>query len=241
MTAEADRLRREMAETVAAHRRGDLHERTYAKRIVEQSVDLCRAEAQARLRAGEGIRAEHHAVKAHLQLHQSVLRETTQEAVSLFLTDRRLIRFTSLLEPHRPFSCDDRDGTLVNDLEFCDISKIETRREFRFGEMAAGAVIALLAFAFRDWLQVTGTLMIALGVLGILHGLLLPTRWVEVHGREPGAAATIAVLALRKKSARKLLRLLRETATTGAFALGQGDAHRVPDHALPRDGGARPP
>jgi hypothetical protein len=49
-----------------------------------------------------------------------------------------------------------------------------------------------------------------LGALGILHGLLLPTRWIEIRTGEPAPAEPVRIHGLRKKSARKLLKFLRE-------------------------------
>ncbi len=51
--------------------------------------------------------------------------------------------------------------------------------------------------------------MVWLGILGILHGLLLPTRWVQVEILDP-ASEPILIHALRKKSGRKMVRYLRE-------------------------------
>ena len=50
---------------------------------------------------------------------------------------------------------------------------------------------------------------LGLGLLGILHGLLLPTRWVQVETLDP-ASEPILIHALRKKSARGMVKFLRE-------------------------------
>jgi len=64
---------------------------------------------------------------------------------------------------------------------------------------------------FYPYLSVTGLLMMGLGVLGMLHGLILPTRWVEVKTLESAPALDlIPIYALRKKSGRELVRFLRE-------------------------------
>jgi hypothetical protein len=62
----------------------------------------------------------------------------------------------------------------------------------------------------RSWLEITSTVLFLLGIAGALHGLLLPTRWAEVLERAPSASPPFQIWALRKKSARKLLRFLRE-------------------------------
>jgi hypothetical protein len=49
-----------------------------------------------------------------------------------------------------------------------------------------------------------------LGIAGVMHGLLLPTRWAEVVERVPSASPPFQIWALRKKSARTLLRFLRQ-------------------------------
>ena len=46
-----------------------------------------------------------------------------------------------------------------------------------------GLAITAIGILFYSWLSVTGPVMVALGVLGTLHGLVLPTRWMEVEVR----------------------------------------------------------
>lgn len=205
MTSEAERLRAELARAVLARRSGDLPERTFERRMPELSVALYRAVASERLAPGEEIRLEHHVIFSHLRLNQSVLREPLQETVSLFLTDRRLIRVRGRCRADQAVTGDDRDGTVVDERERAEISGGRMLRDRRLGEAAAGVVIAALAAAFHRWLFITGTLLIGLGVLGALHGLLLPTRTYEVlaPGREP-----LAVPAPGRASGRKLIAAL---------------------------------
>jgi len=59
---------------------------------------------------------------------------------------------------------------------------------------------------------VTGPLLMLLGTLGVLHGLLLPTRWIEVRIRGAPPKEPMAVYALSKKSGRRLLKVVREKA-----------------------------
>jgi hypothetical protein len=59
-------------------------------------------------------------------------------------------------------------------------------------------------------LQFTSAALFLVGVAGTLHGLLLPTRWAEVQERTPAFSPPFQIWTLRKKSARALLRFLRE-------------------------------
>lgn len=205
-TTEPERLREELRQTALAYGRGDLHERTFLRKSAELGVDLCRAVISARLEPGEAILCEHHVVRSHLKLNQSMLREKTQENISLFLTDRRLFQVTSLIEPDTAATCDDRDRTRIASIRRGDISGLRVRREFRWGELIAGAVVAVIALAFHRWLLVTGMFLLGLGGLGMIHALALPTRWLEVTG---GAEDPILIYAARKKSGRTLVKRLK--------------------------------
>jgi hypothetical protein len=228
MTSDADRLRDEIREATAAKKRGDLPEKRYLNQVAQATVDLYRATIAARLQPGEELRLEHHVVRSHLKLNQSVLKETAQEAISLFLTDRRLLRIRCFFLPDQPLTCDDRDGTIVDEVQICDIDEVRVRREIRIGEMAAGAVTAAVAMLFQSWLRITFVFLFLLGILGVLHGLLLPTRWIEVRtaaGAPAGEPAEpIRVFALGKKSgralAKALLRLRAGAALRGRAADG---------------------
>jgi hypothetical protein len=219
MTSEADRLRDEIREATAAKKRGDLPEKRYLNQVAQATVDLYRATIAARLQPGEELRLEHHVVRSHLKLNQSILKETAQEAISLFLTERRLLRIRCFFLPDQPLTCDDRDGTIVDEVRICDIDEVRVRREIRIGEMAAGAVTAAVAMLFQSWLRITFVFMFLLGILGVLHGLLLPTRWIEVLTAAGGPAEPIRVFALGKKSGRALAKAL--------LRLRAGAAHQV--------------
>jgi hypothetical protein len=203
---EPDRLREELRQAALAYGRGDLHERYYLRKSAELGVDLCRAVISARLEPGEHIVHEHHVVRSHLKLNQSVLREKTQENISLFLTNRRLFRLTSLVEPTTAATCDDRDQTCIDSIGRGDISGLRVRREYRWGELIAGAVVVTIALAFHRWLLITWIFLLGLGALGMVHALVLPTRWLEVTG---GAEDAIVIYAARKKTGRKLVQLLK--------------------------------
>jgi hypothetical protein len=219
LAMDASELRRELDELAARRRRGELRERDYQRQLAERTVELYRAAVAPRLAEGESILAEHHVVRAHMKLNQSLLRESDQQAVSLFATGRRLIRVRSTLRADRPPSCDETDGTIVDELPLAELEGIAVRREIRGGEAIAGLVIIGVALALHSWLLVTGKLMMVLGALGVVHALLLQTRWLELIARansgpraEDGAAGRpnpFVILAARRKSARRLVALLR--------------------------------
>lgn len=203
----AEALRAELDELYAKRRRGELRDRDFDKVAVRRTIDLYRTAISARLGHGERILAEHHVVCGHFRLNRSVLEETDQGAVSLFATDRRLIRLRSVLAAGAPATCDEKDQTVIDEIQLDQIRGVAVRRQVRVGEAVAGLVIVAIALVFRSWLLITGKLMVGLGALGVVHALLLPTRWVEVQtaGAEP-----IRILAARRRSARLLVRLLRE-------------------------------
>jgi nitrate/nitrite transporter NarK len=87
---------------------------------------------------------------------------------------------------------------------------VVVRTQRRTGEIIAGVAIAVFALLGRSWLQVTSTALLLLGVAGVLHGFLLPTRWGEVLEQTPTFSPPFQIWTLRKKSARRLLRFLRE-------------------------------
>jgi hypothetical protein len=208
---EAAELRAEIRLLQVKREAGDLPERKFNRQVTDRMVELCRAVVRERLEEGETLLAEHHVIHAHMRLNQSVLREPEQEAVSLFATDRRLLRLRARVAADRAPTCDDADQTLLDEVPLGRVRGLRIRRQVRMGELAAGVMIAAFALAFHSWLLVTGTLMAALGAAGVLHALLLPTRWMEVVV-EPGGEAPadeILIHALLRKSARRLIRLLR--------------------------------
>jgi hypothetical protein len=87
---------------------------------------------------------------------------------------------------------------------------VTVRTQRRKGQIVAGLVIAGFAVLGHSWLQITGTALFLLGIAGALHGLLLPTRWAEVLHPAPAASPPFQIWALRKKSARQVLKFLRQ-------------------------------
>ncbi len=175
---------------------------------MEKIVALWRATIRSRLDRDERLLAEHHAVLGHLRL-TALLREPDQEAISLFATDRRMFRVRSLLSGGRPPTCDGRDGTVIEELPRDAIEGLVVRRQVRPGEAVAGLVTMALALLFQSWLLLTGTLLAVLGGLGVLHALLLPTRWIEIRAPARLAPEPWRILASRKRSARELCAALR--------------------------------
>ena len=206
-----DALREEIRQLFLRHARGDIREKSFQRALVHYATELYRAVAKGRMAQGERILQEHHVVRAHMRLTQSVLKEPQQETVSLFATDRRLVRLRSTLAPGQSATCDERDETVVDEVQLDCIVGFQVHRQIRPGEICAGLAIAGVGSLFYSWLSVTGPLLIGLGVLGALHGLLLPTRWVEVKTHTT-IANSILIYAVWKKSGRNLLRLLRQKA-----------------------------
>jgi hypothetical protein len=211
MTEEIDALRARIRELYPKRVRGDLTEKAFQYKLIGRTLDLYRALIRMRTAEGEVIVREHHFVRAHFRLTQSVLREPEQEAVSIFVTDRRLFHLKSMLLPGRPPSADEEDKLLIEEVSFDRIESVQVRRQVRVGEMGVGGAMVVFVVFFYPYLSVTGPFMMGLGILGMLHGLLLPTRWVEVNILDPAPSSdAIRVYALRKKSGRGLVRFLRE-------------------------------
>lgn len=207
---EVSSLKAELRELHEKGLTGEIPRRKLEGTVAEKTVALYRAAVLSRLDGGERIVAEHHAVLGHLHLAESVLREPDQEAISLFSTDRRLIRVRSLVSNERPVSLSEEDGTVIDELPLEFIEGLVVRRQVRWGEAATGIAIAAVALIFKPWLLVTGTLLLALGGLGVLHALLLPTRWIEILSPTRLASEPWRILAARKKSARTLRNFLAE-------------------------------
>ena len=207
---EVERLRSDIVALWAKHARGDVSERIFQKESERCVLELCRALIRRRTGEQEPVRVEHHAVRAHTKLAGSVLRESEQEFISLLATERRLFRLRALLTPEQPVLFLNGEHDAVEDLPFAAASGVLVRTQRRTGETVAGLAIALFALLGHSWLQFTSAALFLVGVAGTLHGLLLPTRWAEVQERTPAFSPPFQIWTLRKKSARALLRFLRE-------------------------------
>jgi hypothetical protein len=209
MMTEADALRQKIRGLYPKRDIGDLTEKVFQKELIERTIDLYRALIKDRLAKGETIQKEHHVAQAHFRLTQSVLREPEQTAVSLFSTDRRLFRIRSSFLPIRPPTADEKDQTRIDELPIKKIQALSIRRQVRWGEAGVGGAMAALALLFASWLSFTGPFLIGLGAAGIVHGFLLPTRWLEIIPQEGAPEEPMAIYALRKRSARDLVRFLQ--------------------------------
>jgi len=205
-----EELRKDVAALWEKKTRGDVSERTFEKQSEQRVLDLCRALVRRRLGQGESIQFEHHAVRAHTKIAGSVLRESEQEFISLLATERRLFRLRALLTPDQPLLFLDHDEDAVEELPYTSASGVIVRTQRRKGQIIAGLVIAGVAILAHSWLQITGTALFLLGIAGALHGLLVPTRWAEVLQHPPAATPPFQIWAVRKKSARQLLKFLRQ-------------------------------
>jgi len=204
-------LREKLQQLYARHAAKDLPERPFRRALTEYSYRLYLAVAREQCKAGESILHEHHIIRSHMWWSQSFLKDPNQEVVSLFLTDRRLIRIRSVMAPGRPVSCNEADQTTVDSLFFDRIEALQAHREVRWGEAAVGLVITVVGWIFYEWLDVTGPVLAVVGVLGMLHGLLWHSRWVEVKPRvQAPAAEPVIIYTTRRKSGRKLIKMLRE-------------------------------
>jgi hypothetical protein len=203
-------LRKDITALWEKRARGDVSERAFQRESEQRTLDLCRALVRHRIGEGESIRFEHHAVRAHTKIAGSVLRESEQEFISLLATEYRLFRLRTLLTPDRPLLFLDGDKDAVEELAYESASGVTVRTQRRKGQILAGLVIAGVAVLAHPWLQITGTALFLLGIAGALHGLLVPTRWAEVLQPEPTVSPPFQIWALRKKSARQLLKFLRQ-------------------------------
>ena len=184
---------------------GDVTPKRYAKARQDLLARLGRAKLAPRLEANETVLVEHHWVEGHSKIPDSVLKETAQIAGSLYATDRRLFlwRFQDRGVPGAAL-LEGAEETL-DERWYRDVESLGPGRQWRWGEVAAGAVIAAVALLLAGHLRMTTYFLLGIGLFGVLHGLLFPTRWVAVASRTPGEAPW-AVWAARTKSGRELLR-----------------------------------
>ena len=201
-------VRAELRDLGERRRRGDVTEKSFRRDLLNLSVELARAEARAALSDDEPILAEHHIAHSHFQLTQSLLKEPEQATVSLFATARRLLRVRGSLAVAAGMLSQASAKTVVDHLDYARVKDIESKVERRWGEVGTGFVIVLLALLSRGLLAVTGPVLVLLGIAGMLHGLLLPTRWIEVASNEQVEPRFI-IHGVRRKSARQLLAVLR--------------------------------
>ncbi len=211
MKNDIQELRGKIAQLYPKRNIGDLTERDFQKQVTEQTVALYRTIIKKKMAEGETIECEHHTIWTHFRLMQSILRETAQQAVSLFLTNRRLFRLQSTIMPDEPPTANTRDNTSIDEVSLDRIRNLKKRIQFRWGELLLGVLFCGIAYVFHDWLAITGPVLFGLGFLGIVHALILPTRWIEVRTMDIlPANEPMLIHAIRKKSAKELVRRLKE-------------------------------
>ncbi len=211
MKTDLNELRQGIAELYPKRDRGDLRERDFQAQVADQTVALYRAIIEESMAEGETIECEHHTIWTHFRLMQSILREPAQRAISLFLTNRRLYRLRSTILPEQPPTADNRDATEVDSFSLDRICGLKKRLQIRSGEILLGALFGAIAVIFHNWLTITAPFLAGLGILGVLHGLLRPTKWIEVKlADNPGADDPILIFAVKKPSGKELVRRLRE-------------------------------
>jgi hypothetical protein len=209
MADTADAARAIVRDLYAKRARGDLTEKRFQAQLAAAATALARAVVQERLESGESILAESHVVHAHIKLAESVLAEPEQQTVSMFATQRRLVRVRGSVVPGREVSCDATDGTTIDELNLAQIEQLLLCRDLRWGEAIAGSVIMLVTWFGRSLLQVTGPILMLLGLAGILHGLLLPTRSLRVIAAGDAPADPFVLYGLRRKDTRSLIAVIR--------------------------------
>jgi hypothetical protein len=207
-------LRTEISGLAEKRARGDLAEKAFRKRALQLSVELARMEARAAA-PGEDIVTEHHVVHSHFRLTESLMREPEQTTVSYFATLRRLIRVRGTLVTGRMPATDDAQAdakdpasTVVDSVPYEKLRSIERRAEWRWGEVGTGLAIVLGALLLGDLLAVTGPVLVLLGLAGMIHGLLMPTRWAELVVDDE-AVSSLAVHGVWKRSGRRFLAAVR--------------------------------
>ncbi len=210
MMTEAETLRHKIRGLYPKREIGNLTEKVFQRELTERTVDLYRVLIKERLAKGETLQKEHHVAQSHFRLTQSVLREPEQTAISLFSTDRRLFRVRSAFLASRPPTADEKDQTVIEELPLKKIRALSLRWQVRWGEAGVGGAIGIFALLFAPWLSLTGPFMIGLGAAGIAHGLLFPTRWMEIIPQEGTPSSDpVFIYALRKRSARDLVQFLQ--------------------------------
>jgi hypothetical protein len=211
MKTDLDELRQKIAALYPKRDRGDLKERDFQAHVADKTADLYRAIITERMAEGETIECEHHTIWIHFRLMQSILREPAQQATSLFLTDRSLYRVQTTIMPDRPPTADSRDQTGVEAFRLDHIHALKKRRQIRLGEVLLGIAFFAIAVVFRDLLSFTAPFLAGVAILGVLHGLLRPTRWMEVElVNGSGTSEPILIYAAWKDSGKKLARRLQE-------------------------------
>ena len=207
---------------------GDLNPKRYARLRQQVLAALGRSKIAPSLDPGETIAAEHHWTESHERLPDAPFAETGQTAGSLYATDRRLFRWR-FHDGGLP-SASPQGGVeeTIESLWYAEIAGMERRSSFRWGEAITGLVIAAVAGLMYARLGVTGPMLLAVGVFGIIHAVVVPTRYVTVV--VDGSDTGWPVWAARTKSGQAVLgevakRLAPSVPAAKGFSFG-GDSTR---------------
>jgi|GEM_PF-1352206 len=176
-----DEIREVIRRLHLARARGDIKEKAFQRLLAQRTMDLYRALVEGALAPGERILKEHHLVEARTRLTESVLREPEQTATSLFLTQRRLLRARSSIRPGQPITADHRDSPIMDELPLAKIRSLRNRFQIRPGEITAGLVMATVGLVFWHWLEVTGVILLGLGLLGPLTAISCQPVGGDLH------------------------------------------------------------
>jgi hypothetical protein len=194
---------------------GDVAARRYARLRQDLLAHLGRCRILPQLEPGESLIAEHHWVEPTARLPESPLEDAGLGSVSLYATTRRLFRWRF---QDRGAQTDAAGARLDESLDvrwYTDITALLGHRETRWGEAAAGLAIAAAAALLYGHLAVTAPFILAVGLFGVAHALLVPTRRVALRSASSGDADWL-VSAVATPSGRALVASIRD---------------RVPPHA----------
>jgi uncharacterized membrane protein len=206
--SEIEPLRQKILALYQRRRLADIDDRSFQRQTAHLILDLCRALTQIRLIDGETILHEHHAVRAHPKMIQSILKESDQELISIFATNTRLIQWRTMENLECPPIFESDQDHVFSEIGYDQILALKHHREWRYGEVVAGLVMIIGAYLFRSVLLFTSSALILVGALGMGHGLFIPTSWLEIMPRLP-SDSHLEILAMRKKSARKLIKYVK--------------------------------
>jgi hypothetical protein len=210
------RLQSALADLAGAMVRGDLRPGHYARRRQDLVAKLGRGRVRCCLEPGEAIVAEHHWVEPTVTMSASVLNEPVQLAGSAYATSRRVFRWRFREVVGRSgMPASEVDESLEHEW-YCAIAAVTDQRVMRWGEVAVGAAIALIALVLREHLQlsVTGPVLIGVGIFGVIHGLFCPTRRTTLSPLDP-AQPNWEIWAPDTKTGRRLLEEVRRHVLTG--------------------------
>jgi hypothetical protein len=188
---------------------GDLRPGHYVRRRQDLVAELGRSRVGCWLEPGEAIVAEHHWVEPTVTLSASALNEPVQLARSAYATSRRVFRwrFREVVQPGMPAR--ETDESLEYE-RYAAIAAFADECVTRWGEVAVGAAIALVALLLRGHLQlsITGPVLLGVGIFGVIHGLLCPTRYTTITPSD-SAQPKWEIWAADTKSGRRLLEEVR--------------------------------